>query len=110
MLAWIPWLAFGVIGQLGASWPYHLTALPFVGYAVAWESIQRSPKGGIHVACREPGRSCPGRGKGDDMMARTTLRLIILSSVVVAGASLPAMQRLRAEPSSAVAATTLDRK
>ena len=41
------------------------------------------------------------------MRAHTTLRLIALSSAVVVGASLPAMQRLRAEPSSAAAATTL---
>jgi beta-glucosidase len=39
------------------------------------------------------------------MRARTTLRLIVLSSAVVAGASLPAVQQLRAERASAAAAT-----
>jgi hypothetical protein len=41
------------------------------------------------------------------MSARTTLRLFVLSSAVVAGASLPAVHGLRAEPSRPAAATTL---
>src|ERR1041384_2972227 len=41
------------------------------------------------------------------MTARTTLRSIVLSSVAVAGASLPVVRQLRAERSSAPVATTL---
>src|SRR3954466_14742813 len=45
--------------------------------------------------------------RGNDMRARTTLRLFVVSSAVLLGASLPAIRRLRAEPPSTAAATTL---
>src|SRR6185436_4305390 len=60
-----------------------------------------------HTCCLQgtPGRSCPRLRKANDMTARTTLRLFVFSSAVIAGASLPVVQNLRAD--SSTAATTL---